>query len=1722
MEQENTYYLDKLSDLTGIESEFINERNERQYLSAENKRILLKAMDLEAGDETIARATLEMLELQPWQKIAPPVSVVKTDALPASIVITLPVKTPDAILSWVLEEEAGQIHTGSVRVGDMLVEAYRSVDGQMLQRCAFTLPVLPSLGYHTLRFTFDDAEYAEDTMSLIVVPPRCYMPSGLDRDINTWGFPVQLYALRSERNWGMGDFTDLSSLVDISDDLGAGFVGINPINTLFPDNPENAGPYGSSSRYFLNDLYIDVERVEEYAASKEAQEKVASESFQKELARLRALDQIDYTGVSALKRPVMEALFAAFRRDNFKDGAPVTPRGEAYEKFRAHHGRSLEGLATFQALAEKIGDGEAAPDWREWPEEYRDSSSDAVRRFKEESRDRIDFFLYLQYVADQQLADVAATCWQRNMEVGLYQDLAVGVAGNSAETWTAPEFFAKGVFVGAPPDMFNPKGQEWGLSPFNPLKLQELAYKPFIDIMHATMRFAGALRLDHVMSLMRLYWVKPTGGEGVTGSYVYYPLEDLLGIVCLESHRRRCVVIGESLGAVPPGFLDKLEAASILSFRVMRFEQDKEEPFEYVRPDDYPAEAIAALGTHDTSTFPAFWCGDDIELFKEHGLLKRPGDDDVAAAEKDAHTQRLRDKTKILEALQSQDLWGEIKDGDLSTDAVPDGLNENLHRYLARTACPLLLVQLEDVLEQYEQVNLPGTYLEHPNWRQRLPVSLEALKEDSRVIAMAAAMNEERPVPAQLDITEEEKKRPPVPAVPTATYRLQFSPSFIMHDAERLVPYFRALGITHIYASPIFKAVTGSEHGYNIVDHTELNPELGGEDALKALSQTLKRNGIGLIADFVPNHMGITQGENIWWQHVLEWGKESPYADYFDIFWHPPKKELVGKILMPLLGEHYGAALENGAFHLAFDQSEGSFSIFYADNRFPIWPLCYGEILGRAIDREEGVPACIIDMQKKFAALADKAVGPARIKAAEALKRGLAACVESDPAASEALSAALQYYNGTHGDGPSYQALHDLMEEQYYRASYWRVASNEVNYRRFFSINELGGLKVETKEVFDAIHKKLFSLIDKGQIQGVRLDHVDGLYHPRQYLERLRAEISAVRGRRKKHKADDVFYTVVEKILAPSEGLREDWPVDGTTGYDFMNRLGGIFVDPAAEKPLTSFYARLTGAEADFHEMRYKGLLHVMENELAAELTGMSTLLSQIAEMSLKTRDFTFHDLRDGLRELVACFPVYRTYVTRNRITQEDRAILDHAVREAKRRNATTNPDIYDFIRAAMSKELIRDPEATYSREKVISFAMRVQQFTGPAMAKGMEDTAFYRYNRLLCLNEVGGEPGDFGVSVADFHENMVQQAEKWPHTMLATSTHDTKRGEDGRMRIAALSELASDFIDVARHWTDLNRRLKTVVDGDVWPTSNDEYMLYQGMIGMWPLDMTSRKNLTDDGVEDLRNRLKAFMMKAMREAKSMTDWPVPNMPYEDAVMAFIDRILVMDGDNPFLDDFLPFVRTIAGLGALNSLSQTLVKLAVPGVPDIYRGCENWDFSLVDPDNRRPVDHARLSGFLGQIEESFADQEAVDLSSLRGVVENWRDGRIKLYLTWRLLNWRKETPDLFLDGDYIPLAVEGDGRDRIIAFARKADTSVGIFVAPRLCATSLPGDKAPVQEVAKALPADLRIVLPEELADIDYRDILSGTNVKAVQRRGDSVIAIRPLLQHFPVSALRG
>jgi (1->4)-alpha-D-glucan 1-alpha-D-glucosylmutase len=941
------------------------------------------------------------------------------------------------------------------------------------------------------------------------------------------------------------------------------------------------------------------------------------------------------------------------------------------------------------------------------------------------------------------------------------------------------------------------------------------------------------------------------------------------------------------------------------------------------------------------------------------------------------------------------------------------------------------------------------------------------------------------------------------PRTPVATYRVQLTASFGFRALEAIVDYLHELGITDVYASPFLQARPGSTHGYDVVDHRVLNQELGDDAAMANLHARLASRGMGLVADVVPNHMCVNTNDNVWWNDVLENGPSSPYAKFFDIDFRPPKSELKDKVVLPLLGDQYGKVLENGELSLVEDA--GALWARYGDRRFPIGPSTYNLVLRVALDALRGdqeggagESAVVVELESIMTAVehlphrgeTDAAKVRERQREKEIVKSRLRAWLAEQPGARAALDTALARTNGVRGDPRSFDTLEALLARQAYRLSYWQVAAEQINYRRFFDINDLAAIRVEEPDVLEAVHAKIFELLRAGSVTALRVDHVDGLREPRRYLDDL--------AERAGHP-----YVVVEKILGFDERLPEGWAAAGTTGYEFLNLVGGLFVDAGGEKALRVAYDGFRTVGGSYEDIVFDAKRLVLETSMASELQVMARRLDRISEQHRWSRDFTVGTLAQALTDTIAAFPVYRTYASMDDagLSSADERHVVSAIEKAKRRSPGINGSVFDFLEDVL---LMRHPDGVTDAQRAErkDFVLRFQELTGPVMAKGVEDTTFYRYFPLLSLNEVGGGPRPFGTEPGELHRRMVERARERPTGMSATSTHDTKRAEDARSRLHVLSELADEWAVRIEEWRALADRLKPRVAGAPVPDDDDEYYVYQTILGALPE--------TEGGVlpDDFVPRVQAAVEKALREAKRHTTWVNQNKAYEEAVRVFIERLL--DPKEPLRERILAFTERLRAPGYWGALSQLVVKATAPGVPDFFQGTELWDFSMVDPDNRRPVDFALRTTLLEGLAKPARARRTALIADLARTIG---DGRMKLFVTQACLGCRRERADLFLHGSYFPLVVEGPRRDHVFAFARRKGSAFAVTVVARLFA-KLGGPMPPPKEAWE----ETTIRWPQEIAAREVDDAISG------QARGAlaSSVRVSEILDVLPFCVLVG
>jgi len=1029
--------LERLAQIYGIEPGYHDAWGQWRSASDETLRALLAALGVDAHDPHAVEATLRAQEQESWSWAVPAITVLSSTDIGRGVRIQLREASQHRPLAWRITEESGEVR--EIGFTPLKLSVLEEHDGESGKVRAYSLP-LPGLpeGYHRLAVLEGDTLLGSGTVA--VAPQRCYLPPALMNSGRVWGTALQLYGLRSARNAGIGNFSELRACAEIWGARGAGIIGTNPLHALSLRDPGHGSPYSPSSRLFFNPLYIDIEAVADFHELAAKDSRLAAR-WRSQCAQLREAPEVDYARVAEAKRAMFERLHDNFRA---RHSSSATARARSFAQFRELRGGQLRRHALHEALADFHG-----KPWREWPEEYTDPAGRAARRFGDEHPERVGLHEYLQWLAHLQLAAAQARCREIGMSVGLYADLAVSIAPDGSEAWANQKLYALGVHVGAPPDQFNPAGQDWGLPPLSPQRLKDAAYAPLVATLRANMAHAGALRIDHVMGLSRLWWV-PAGMSPGQGAYVRYPLDDLIGIVALESHRNRCLVIGEDLGTVSDELREKLAQAEILSYRLLMFERDGER---FRPPSAYPRSALVAWSTHDLPTFTGWWREEDLRTRAALGLM----DEEQLRAQRG---ERREARAALIEALSHEGL--------AAADTPCDGpageeLGEAVQGFLARTPSSVMVVQMEDVLGVPEQANLPGTLDQHPNWKRKLALPIEAWSRDARLRRVTRSLaqirggrRERREAPAGL-----EKAR-----IPRATYRLQLHGDFTFRDATQLVPYLAALGVSHVYCSPYLRARPGSKHGYDIIDHDCLNPEIGSRADFDAFVAEMKRHGLAQVMDIVPNHMGVLAADNAWWQDMLENGPASAAADFFDIDWTPPAEHLVDRVLLPVLGDHYGIELAGGRLELRFEAASGSFAVKYFEHRLPIDPHEYPRILAAAVRALEAGGShphqaqALRSVMEAFGRLPRRherarARRDERALDKEVSKGRLASLARSSTPVEEALARAVESLNGRSDDPSSFDALHDLLERQPYRLAYWRVAQDDINYRRFFDINEL-------------------------------------------------------------------------------------------------------------------------------------------------------------------------------------------------------------------------------------------------------------------------------------------------------------------------------------------------------------------------------------------------------------------------------------------------------------------------------------------------------------------------------------------------------------------------------------------------------------------------------------------------------------------------------------------
>lgn len=1535
----------KLASLYGLKLEYFDSLGNFHKVNYNDCLNFLSSINVNIDEiENLEEYVLE-LEHKDWNRWVPPVQVVRKPELP---IINLRVSKDEInkTFEWVLIEEGGQVHQGHFAVSSLTVNMYKQFKkrGTYFQ-IELPLPVKPDAGYHTL--IIKHSSLKESSMKLIIAPEKCYIPEWLSGSKTIRG-PRITFRAKSDKN--ISDFGYLNYVLRALSKEKSDIVGIGHITQPYIPVFKKGIYYNSSTRLF-NTFYLNVDNMISYIDNEALQPLFRSNEFQELLKELSESDSSSYEEIYRIKYQIYRIIYQGFRDHHIKTNSP---KCQDYYYFTSKKRNNLRKLCLFEALEDYFCNEETSiQSWHNWPEAYQNPNSDVVKAFEKDNLELIQFYEFLQWQVDIQLAEAGYISYEKDLSIGICSDLDLSIDPDGAEAWLNQDYFNHNVYISEPDLNTKELPEDFkGKPPLIPGKLYENGYSYFIELLWPNMLHSGALKIDNLSNLYSLKWI--SNDDVNTYEYhINYPFEDLLGILALESHRHKCMIVTDDYDTIAPK----------------------------------AKQAIIKYGILTQSSFQLKEIIDDSELVSLYGIIQKEAD-----------------------------------------------------------------------------------------------ASLNAEGND------------------QLSITEHKTD------IPVSTYRLQFNKNFTFKQAKEIIPYLKSLGITHCYASPILKARPNSMHGYDIINHNKLNPSLGRKEDFYDFVNTLHHYGMGLIVDIVPNHMGIGQN-NKWWMDVLENGPSSEYASYFDIDWKPLKKELYGKVLVPILGSHYGNILSNGELSVKFTPEDGKLTLHYYEHKFPINPSSYPTILEYRIDVLESRLGSYNNDLLEYQSIITEFINlplhtetsyekiKERRREKDIAFRRLSTLCENNKVIKEFILENLQYFKSRSDDPFSITRMHNLLEEQAYRLAYWRVSSDEINYRRFFDVNELACLNMNERTVFTNTHGLILDLVEEKMIDGLRIDHPDGLFNPTQYFLDLQKEICKrldiiFDDKEEKLCGSDrlPFYVISEKILAPFEKLPESWAVHGTVGYEFLNSVTDLFTDLNNEKKFEKTYHKFLTKEIDFQELVIEGKKLIMKTSLNGELNVLSNLLNKISENYYLTRDYTLNSIRDSLVEIISCFPVYRTYISEGDISNKDLDYIKWAVGYAKSRSQSVDISIFDFIEKVLINEFEEDEESPM-RAEILKFLMKFQQYTGPLMAKGLEDTSFYRYNRLISLNEVGGEPQHFGINVNDFHNQNLNRLNFCPHNMLTTSTHDTKRSEDVRARLSVLSEIPEEWQKQVNRWAQLFKSRKVKTEKGLYPSKNDEYLFYQTLIGIWPLE-----KIDDHELNTLIQRLEEYMLKAIREAKVHTSWVNTNIQYEETLGTFIRKVLTSYDKHPFWKDFLPFQEQIALRGFTNSLAQSVLKFTCPGMPDIYQGNELFKFTLVDPDNRRPVNYNTYKGALKDLAPLLhhnPDEGCIDKQLIDSKIYPLKTGACKLYVTSSILNFRRAEPDLFKYGEYIPLETTGAYAEKIIAFCRKHNENTAFIVVPRLTYNLIDNEnKLPLTgEIWK----DTAIIVPEELQTEGYLNLFDHT-----------------------------
>jgi len=1661
--------------------------------------------------ETLSGADREMLV---------PVTVCRENDFPLRLTVRLP-KNDTQRYRWTLTEETGKRHDGCFSSEELASPVSKLDAITDFLPYFFEIHEKPQCGYHRLSLHPDGKTTDESVaaMLLIVVPERCYTPPGLDGTGRVWGVSIHLHAVRSRRNWGIGDFTDLLQIFSWAAVQGAGAVHTSPLHFLDPGSSSSSNPYSSSSRSHLNTLFVNIEAIPEFADCHEVREVIHDIRYQARLASIRDQDRIDPGAICKLKEEALRILWKHFSENHLN---PSTLRGEEFRRFQREGGELLRYFAAYSAIWEEFGTAEGCwGGWQSWPEPLRRPESEAVAEFLLLHAYDVEYHQYKQWLATAQLAAIGRRSMELGLKIGLFAEFPYSHADNGFEGWYYQNLLLSDARI-APQQHGRPRVEPAvGLPLTIPRRLQEQGYRSLVSGLQHTMKQAGAICIRSIDRYCRSVF-QLQGDAKRRLATAQYPFSDLLGIIALESQKNRCLVVVDQVDLLPEEQQAELEDRNFFTWHNLFQTSDQEEvPLRTV----WPAKSVISASAPFLAGLKGLWKGVDITLQAAEGIYRQPGERETAIM------ARATDRARFLLNLEHEGLLPENHGIDqASLPEIDPGLMAAAQVLLARSAAKLLLVTINDLFGSPLQPSVPAMS-DQSFWHERYAECLESICDAQDVSAVFQALRRER----GLGVV-----RPSAPApdrrkrqglrIPTAFYRLQLHKGFTFLQAAEIVPYLAAIGISHCYVSSFLMARPGSPHGYDIINHCNLNPEIGSREDFERLIAVLEEYGMALLLDIVPNHMGVGS-DNRWWMDVLENGEASLYSGYFDINWQPLQQDMIGRVMIPVLGDHYGKVLEDGQLVLNFMERTGTFFMSYYEQNFPVDPGSYPEILQYDLDRLGELLgkqySGFMEYQsivRSFANLPGRDqcsndLAKTRNREKEINKRLLARLSKKYPEIRRFIEERVILFNGEPGKPASYDLLHNLLEKQAYRLTFWRVAADEINYRRFFDINDLAGLRVEEQEVFEQTHKLVIDLITTGKVDGLRVDHPDGLYNPHQYFVRLEEAAARDYWENVPIVSEDrpvaenfALYVVAEKILADYEHLPENWPVCGTTGYEFSRSLNGLFVDPASEEAMTSLYHQFIGEQYDFDEILYASKKHIITSAMVGELNVLASLLFRLARKDRASRDFTLNLLRQGLTEIVACFPVYRTYIASEKIDRQDIDFIQRAVAEARARKPFDDGSVFDFIRDVL---LLRDIGDRELLPRWLDFVMRLQQYTGPVMAKGLEDTACYIYNRLLSLNEVGGNPRGFGISLAAFHQANVARQGHWPNSMVNTSTHDSKRSEDVRARINVLTEVVPLWRERVFHWSRLNSGLKTEIGDLLAPSKNDEYAFYQNLLGCWPQTVPEEAEY-----KELVERMVSTTIKSCREAKCHTSWVSPNEPYEQAVKHFVEGLLFLK-DSSFFQDFNKFHAMISWFGMFNSISQVFFKLIVPGVPDIYQGNEIYHYCLVDPDNRRPVDFLHRQELLCSMRERMAEQGEAKDAFQRELLADFHDGRAKMYTICRALAVRNAWPDVFARGAYVPLETTGKRGSHICAFQRSLGGRWVIAAAPRFYATLLQGKTG--LPLGPDIWEDTGLKLPSEVRNVIWENVFSGEPLGSnLAGTGSDCLKAATIFSSWPVALLTG